>query len=100
MSQKKTIKTYEYAISMTIQRGKIPDTGVYETLNSTYSIMYDTSAHILEYRSYWFLMPTVVTLKYIFGWIIIVSVGNEERKNGSCNMVDFIILSLFENIES
>ena len=52
MSKIKRIDTYEYAITMMIHRYIIPATSVYETVNSTPSIVDDPSAHVIEYISY------------------------------------------------
>ena len=40
-------------MSMMIRRYIILSTGVYETLKSSPSIMDDTYAHVLKYKSYW-----------------------------------------------
>ena len=52
MSKKKIIKPCTDAVAMMIQRDLIPETGVYETVKSTPSIMDNTYIHVLEYRSY------------------------------------------------
>ena len=43
-------------IYMIILRERIPATGVYDTVKSTPSSMYDPSAHVIEYISYWLSM--------------------------------------------
>ena len=55
--------------------------------------MYDTSAHVLEYISYWLSIPAVFTLKDIIGRIIFVFGGNKERKDGTLNFVYVVIFS-------
>ena len=45
-------------------------------------------------------MSVVFTLKYILGLSIYVSGGIDERKNGAMKVVDVVIFSWFENIES
>ena len=62
----------------------------YETVKSTTSSIYDTSSHVMEYRSYYLSMSVVFTLKYILGRSIFVSGGNEERKSGTLYVVDFL----------
>ena len=52
MSKTKRMKPYVYAISMMMQRENIPATGVYDTVNSTPSKIYDPYEHVLEYKSY------------------------------------------------
>ena len=48
---------------MMTQKDIMPWTGAYETLNSTHSIMYDPSAYVLEYRSYWLSIYIFLNLK-------------------------------------
>ena len=55
--------------------------------------MYDPYLHVIEYKSYWFPMSIVFTLKYILGMSIFVLGGNKERKNCALNVVDFFIFS-------
>ena len=100
MSKTKIIKPDADSIAIIMQRDIMPATGTYETLNSSPSIMDYPSARALEYRSYWFSISVVFTLKDILGWSIFVSGGNEERKNVSLNVVNFAIFSSFETIES
>ena len=57
----------------------MPETGVYETVKSTDSSIYDPSEHVLEYSSYWLLISLVFTLKDILGQSIFVSGDIEER---------------------
>ena len=78
---------------MMIQIYLMPETGVYETAKPTPSSMDDPSAHVLEYRSYWFSMSVVFTLKYILVWSIFVYSGSEKYINSALNMVDFYIFS-------
>ena len=47
ISKTKTINPSADAIIMVIQREWIPDTGVYDTVKSTPSIMDDTFAHVM-----------------------------------------------------
>ena len=76
-------------IAMTMQRDRVPDTGAYDTSKSNNSSMADPSAHVIWYRSYWSSMSVVFTLKYILGLSIFVFDGNNKRKNGAPNVVDF-----------
>ena len=66
-----------YVMAMMIQREIMPATGVYETVKSNPSSMDDSSAHVLEYSSYWFSISVILTLKDILGLSIFVSSGNE-----------------------
>ena len=52
MSKTKIMKPYTDSIATMMQRERITDTGAYETLKSTPSIMNDTSAHVMKYISY------------------------------------------------
>ena len=88
------------AISIMIQRERMPDTGAYDTLKSTPSMIDYPSAHVLEYILYLLSMSVFLTVNYILGWIIFVSSGNEVSKNSALNLVDFTIFSSFQNIES
>ena len=40
-------------------------------------------------------MSVVFYLKYIIGWSVFLSGGNEERKNGALNVVDSAMSVLF-----
>ena len=74
MSKKKTNPSAD-AIKMMIWRDVMPTTCAYDTLKSNAWSMDDPSAHVLEYRSYWFSMSVVFTLKYILGWGILCTVA-------------------------
>ena len=76
------------------------DTGAYDTVKSTTSIMDDTSAHVLEYRIYWWSSSFVFTPKDIMGMIIFVSGDIKYCKNGALKVVNVAVFSKFENIES
>ena len=78
----------------------MPATGAQDTVKSTPSRMYDPSAHVIDQISYWLPMSVFFNLKYILGLIIFVSGGSDERKNGALKIVDIVIFSQFENIES
>ena len=80
------------AIVMMMWMELMPDTGEYEKVKSTTSRTDDTSAHVLEYISYWFSMPTIFTLKYILGLSIFVSGGNKE-----CKMVHWMRILSFSH---
>ena len=69
-------------------------------MKSNPSRMDDTSAHVLEYRSYWLSMSVILTLKDILGMSIFVYSVSYERKNGSLKVMGVSIFSHFENIES
>ena len=93
MSKTKITRPSAYAIAMIIRRGQMPDTGAYDTVNSSPSSMYDPYAHVLEYISYWLSISVVFTLKHIMGLSISVSGGSKDRKNGALKVVDFSIFS-------
>ena len=93
MSNKIRMRPSANAIAMIIQRERMPDTGAYDTLNSTPSSMDYSSEHFLEYISYWFSMSVVFTLTDILGLSIFVSGGNRERKNSALKVVDVAIFS-------
>ena len=80
MSKKQIIKPSDYEMAMMIWRERIEETGVYETVKSTPSSMYDPYLHILKYRSYLNSISVVFTLKDILGQSIFVSNGNENVK--------------------
>ena len=84
------------ALSMIIKRGRIVDTGAYDTVNWNHPRTDDTSAHVLGYRSYLLSMSVVFTLNYILGMNIFVFGGNKEHKNCALNVVDVEIFSWFE----
>ena len=72
ISKKKIIRPSADTISMMMQMEHMPDTGAYDTVNSTPSIMDDLSAHVLEYISYWLSMSVVFTLIDILVFSIFV----------------------------
>ena len=78
-------------ISMMMWRERIPANSLYDTVESTPSIIDDQFSHVLEYESCWFSISVVFTLKYILGLSIFVFGGNDESKNGSLNVVDIAI---------
>ena len=71
----------------------MPDTGAYNTVKSNPSIMYDTSAYVLEYRSYWLSISVVFILKDILFMSIFVSGGSKESKNGALDFMDADVFS-------
>ena len=71
------------AIAMMMQREQMTSTCAYGTVNSTPSIMDDTSAHVIEYKLCWLSISVVFTLIDILGLSIFVFGGNKERKNGA-----------------
>ena len=79
MSKIKIFNTSAYSSAMIIRRYIMPATGAYETVNSTPSGIYYTSAHVIEYGSYLFLIYVFFTLKYIIGKIIFVSNSSNKR---------------------
>ena len=74
-----------------MQRGRMPYTGGYDRVNLNTSNMDNPYALVLEYKSYWFSMLVVFTLKDIMVLSIFVFDGCKERKNGALNDVDFYI---------
>ena len=58
--------------AMMMRRGRIPETGAYDTVKSTPSSMNDTSAQFLEYISYCLSMTVFLTLEDIIGCIFCV----------------------------
>ena len=92
MYKTKIIKPSADAMEMMIQRELVTETGAYETVKSTTSIIDDTSANALEYRSYLLSMSVVFTLNYILGRSIFLSGGSEERRNGPLNVVNLFSL--------
>ena len=99
MSKTKIMRPSAYAIAVIIWREQMPATDAYDTVNSNHSSMYDPSAHVLDYKSYWLSMSVVFTLKYILVMSISVSGGSKERRNGALKVVGVAIFSLFENID-
>ena len=69
MSKINRMRTSEEEIAMIMQRKRMSST-----------CMDYTSAHVLEYISYWLQMSAVLILKDILGLSIFVSGGNKERK--------------------
>ena len=52
MSKTKIMSPYEDAIAMMVQRERMSATSEYDTVKPTPSSMYDTSAHVIEYKTY------------------------------------------------
>ena len=93
MSNTNRMRPSVEAIAMIMWMERMPSTGALDTVNSNPSRMDDSSAHIIEYSSYWLSMSVVFTLKYILGLSIFVSGGSKECKNGALKVVDVAISS-------
>ena len=96
--QDKIINPSSDEIKMMIQRDLIPETGVYQKVNSTPSIMNYPSTYVIEYWQYWFSISVALTLRYILGRSIFVCGGSNKCRNGALNVVDIYISSSFANI--
>ena len=93
MPKTKIMRPYADTIAMIMQRDRMPDTGAYDTVESTPSSMDDTSAHVLDYIPYLLSISVVFALKDILGLSIFLFGGNKERKNGALDVVDADIFS-------
>ena len=90
---RKIVKPYVDATAIIMQTYMMPETGMYDILKSTNSSIDDPSAHVIELSSYWLKMAVVFTLKDILGRSFFLSGGSEKRRNGTLNVVDFVIFS-------
>ena len=79
MSKIKIFNTSAYSSYQIFTGNKTRATGAYETVKSTHPGIYYTSAHVIEYGSYLFLIYVFFTLKYIIGKIIFVSNSSNKR---------------------
>ena len=93
ISKTKTMRPSADEIAMIMQRERVPDAGAYDTMTSTPSSKDDNYAHVFEYKSYWFSILVVFTLKDILGLSIFLFGGNKEHKIGALNGVDVAIFS-------
>ena len=93
MSKTKRIDISAEAMEMAVQIDLIPETGVYDTVKSIPLSMNDPSAHVMEYMSYLLWISGVLTLKILLGRIIFVSGDIKERRNGTLNVADLVIVS-------
>ena len=82
---------YEDAIAMMVQRERMSATSEYDSVKPTPSSMYDTSAHVIEYKTYWLSMSVVFTIKDILGLSIFVFGGNNKCENGALNVVYLLL---------
>ena len=73
MSNKIRMRPSANAIAMIIQRERMPDTGAYDTLNSTPSSVDNPFVHVVDYISYQFSMSVFNPIRYSgYGYLCVL----------------------------